>query len=361
MMKLMDKILGWARISVALSVAVALAGGLAGCAEAPVQKDTSNLVWPQPPDKPRIKFVAEYRGQEDFSKETLKASLLGVEQTGLMLQKPYGVATNKAGNQIYVTDTKSAMVVVFDLEARKVVPFVTDGQGGMNNPVEVRLDSKDRVYVTDSYRKEAMIFSPDGKTLKVIGKAEGMDRPSGLALDEQRNKIYISDTTKHRVLVYDLEGKYLRAIGGERGGDPGQLNFPINLVVDKSGNLFVTDTGNFRVQVFSPDGQFVRMFGQLGDAVGSFTRPKGIGIDSDGNVYVVDAAFNNFQIFNAEGQTLLFVGNMGREPGTFWLPAGMYIDAADRIYVVDSINARVQVFQYIKYPKEGVIDEAKKQ
>lgn len=355
-----NNMFNWLRISVLMSLAAVATGGLVGCAEAPVKKDYSNLVWPLPPDKPRIKYLASYSGQVDFDSDSAKASLFGAENGGLGLMKPYGVATNKDGSRIYVTDTKMAMLLVFDLKARKVEPLQTDAHGGLNNPVEVRLDSRDRIYVTDSGRKEVIIYAPDGKTVRSFGKSEKLERPSGLALDEARNRLYVSDTPSHRILMYDLEGNFQKVLVSERGSDPGQINYPINLVVDKSGNLLETDTGNFRVQVFAPDGQLVKTFGQLGDAVGSFSRPKGVALDSDGNIYVVDAAFNNFQIFNAEGQTLLFVGAMGREPGMFWLPAGIYIDSADRIYVVDSINARVQVFQYLKEQKE-VVDEAKKQ
>jgi sugar lactone lactonase YvrE len=111
--------------------------------------------------------------------------------------------------------------------------------------------------------------------------------------------------------------------------------------------LYVTDTMNFRVQVFSPEGVFIRKYGELGASFGQLSRPKGVAVDSAGQVYVVDAAFANFQIFNRDGQLLLFVGQAGIQPGEFFLPAGMHIDERDRIYVVDQYNRRVQVFQYL--------------
>jgi len=90
--------------------------------------------------------------------------------------------------------------------------------------------------------------------------------------------------------------------------------------LDREGNLYVVDFGNFRVQMFSPGGDFLGMFGEAGDKMGDMARPKGIAVDSDGHIYVVDAAFGNFQIFNREGRILLFVGQMGHRPGQFWLP-----------------------------------------
>ena len=71
------------------------------------------------------------------------------------------------------------------------------------------------------------------------------------------------------------------------------------------------DSMNFRVQIFDPDGKFLRVFGKLGDSFGQFARPKGIGVDSEGHVYVVDSAFNNVQIFDETGRLLLFLVGLG--------------------------------------------------
>lgn len=338
----------WMRAVMLACLGVALAG-LFGCASEPVKKkDPSGLVWPSPPEQPRVRYVAEYHGQGDLgAKDGMKAALLGEEKAGLALQKPYGVTASADGKLIYVTDTKLRAVVVFDLEKKEVRLLKTDAQGAMYNPLEIRLDKQGRIFVTDSERKELLVLSPEGKTLMALGKKEEISRPTGLALDEARGRLYVADTVKHRIVVYDLEGRHLRTFG-ERGSEPGQLNYPVNLAVDRDGKLLVSDTGNFRVQVFDGEGTFLDAFGQLGDSYGSFSRPKGVAVDSDNNVYVVDGAFNNFQIFNRDGKILLFVGAMGRDPGMFWLPTGIFVDRADRIYVADSINARIQVFQYIK-------------
>lgn len=320
-----------------------------GCVSNQPKPDTSNLVWPPPPETPRIRYVAEYRGDKDVAERSFKASLLGEERASRSLMKPYGVTASPDGQRILVTDTKAHAVMVFDLQNKKFYPFRTDAMGGLTSPIEVRMDSAGRVYVTDSVKSRLNIYSPQGKTLLSLGKAEQLQRPTGLALDEARGHIYVSDTASHRILIYGMDGGFIREFG-ERGGEPGQFNFPVNLTVDAQGRLYVVDTGNFRVQIFSPEGEFVDTFGQVGDGIGSLARPKGVALDSEGHVYLVDAAFNNFQIFDREGKILLFVGSLGREPGRFWIPTGIFIDAKDRIYVVDSANARVQVFQYLSDP-----------
>lgn len=321
---------------------------LSACVSSPSKPDTSHLLWPAPPEQPRIQFLAQYHGERDLKPASFKDRLLGEKKVAKVLQKPYGVAASADGQRIYVTDTKARNLMVFDLAAKSFGPFQTDAMGGLVSPIEVRLDSRERVYVTDSVHRRVNIYTPLGKTLLSLGKQEALERPTGLALDEARDRFYVADTGKHQVLVFDMAGKLQRRIG-ERGNGPGQFNFPVNLAVDSEGRLYVVDTGNFRIQIFNPEGAFLREFGEAGDGFGAMARPKGVALDSEGHIYLADAAFNNVQVFDEQGQILLFFGALGREPGEFWIPSGIYSTPSDRIYVVDSLNARVQVFQFLAH------------
>ena len=333
-------------------MAVFLLGLLSGCSSAPpVEQHVGDLVWPSPPEQARIRFVKAYRGQIDVEDKTSrKYQLLGMEDDPLWLRKPYGVTVSADGNRIYVTDTKLHGIAVFDLVKHKAYPFHTDGVGGMETPVEVRSDSRGRLYVTDVGARKLNVYSPQGKTLLSLGQTEGMERPTGLAVDEAHNRIYVSDSMRHHVLVYDLQGRFIRVIG-ERGGQPGLFNYPAQLAVDREGKLYVVDMGNFRIQIFSPRGEFISTFGKVGDRIDSIVRPKGIGVDSEGHIYIIDAVAHNFRIFDAEGRLLLIVGKFGFHSGRFRLPAGLFVDAQDRIYVADSGNGQIQVFQYLSESK----------
>ena len=338
---------GWVMVSV-------FALMLAGCGTQPEkQEEAVDLVWPAPPEKPRIRYLTSYSGQSDFvDRSSFKASLLGVEKGGVELQKPFGLTTTPDGKKMYVADTRLHALVVFDFEKKNVGIFSTDAMGALTTPLEVRVTSDNRVIVTDSAAGRVNVYTSEGETLLSLGDAEGLQRPTGLAIDEANNRIYVSDTPSHRILIYNMDGQLVREMG-ERGNGPGELNYPISLALDKHSNLYVVDSGNFRVQVFSPEGEWLRSMGRVGDTYGSLARPKGIAVDSEDHLYVLDAAFNNYQIFNDKGQLMLFVGALGRKPGMFWLPTGIHIDAQDKIYVADSINHRVQVFQYIKHPDDA--------
>ncbi len=104
---------------------------------------------------------------------------------------------------------------------------------------------------------------------------------------------------------------------------------------------------NFRVQLFNKDGEFLSLFGEIGDATGYLSRPKGIATDSYGNIYIVDALFHAVQIFDKSGKFLYKFGGQGHGNGQFWLPVGIYIDDKDYIYIADSYNSRIQIFKLI--------------
>jgi DNA-binding beta-propeller fold protein YncE len=312
------------------------------------------LVWPLPPEQPRIRYVTTYRGVSDFKVRKMpkwKTLLLGAEDPTARpsdeLVKPYGVAVSRLG-RVYVADTVARRVFVFDPEAKGVSFVGETGLGKLTKPVGVAVDGEGKVFVADATMNRVFGYDLAGQLAIAIGREGELESPSGLTVDRERNLLYVADAKKHYVLCYSTkDGSAVRTIG-HRGGGPGEFNFPTNLTVGGNGRLYVADTLNFRIQVFDHDGGFLAEFGAQGDTPGTFNRPKGVGVDSEDHIYVADSSFNNFQIFDAAGQLLLYVGSGGSQPGEFFLPAGLCIDDRDRIYVADQGNARVQVFEYLK-------------
>jgi DNA-binding beta-propeller fold protein YncE len=308
------------------------------------------LVWPLPPDPPRIRFITAYHGVDDFKKKKSrwKSMLLGPETQQQVdhLVKPYGVAAAKDG-RVFVTDTAGRRVFVFDPTAKSVGFVGENGPGKIAKPVGVAVDHHGTVFVADATLKRVFGYGPDGRLAIAIGRDGELQNPSGLAIDRERQLLYVADAKKHQVLCYSSsDGSFIREIG-KRGVESGEFNFPTNIAVDKRGHLYVADTLNFRIQVFDSAGAFVKSIGKQGDGPGHLNRAKGVGVDSEGNIYIADSSFNNFQVFDGDGNILLFVGMTGGGAGEFLLPAGLFVDDQDRIYVADQGNARVQVFQRV--------------
>lgn len=312
------------------------------------------LVWPLPPESPRVRYLTSYHGLADFKTAKTgrwKSVLLGDDPAAARpvetLVKPYGIAVSPRGT-VYVSDTAVRRVFAFDPDAKTVTFVGESGQGKLTKPVGVAVDDDGKVFVADATLNRIFAYSPEGPLLLAIGQDGELKAPSGLAVDRRNHRVYVADAALHKVLCYSSDdGTLVRTIGG-RGADPGSFNFPTNLFVDAQDQLYVADTMNFRIQVFDADGRVVRAFGTQGDTPGTLNRPKGVGVDSEGHVYIADSSFNNFQVFDEQGRLLLFVGSGGNSPGEFMLPAGLYVDDRDRIYVADQGNGRVQVFQFVR-------------
>ncbi|MEO7867569.1 MAG: 6-bladed beta-propeller, partial [Candidatus Eisenbacteria bacterium] len=104
---------------------------------------------------------------------------------------------------------------------------------------------------------------------------------------------------------------------GSQGIGNGQFSDPAGVAVDFSGNVFVTDMGNDRVQVFNGLGVWQFSFGGAGSGPGQFRRPYGIAING-GDLYVVDTGNYRVQKFNLAGSFLLQWGSQGNGDGQFW-------------------------------------------
>jgi DNA-binding beta-propeller fold protein YncE len=336
-------------IALTLTAFFLVAGGCSKQA-AEHKEPLPEIVWPQAPERPRIRFVNFVSTPEDLEIKTTTFSKFMEYFAGKIhrtMVAPYGVETDSAG-KLYVVDTALKTVHVFDVAGSEYYEFTTK-KAFLMSPIDIAIDDKrGYIYVSDSEQKCVKIFKDMGKVfVGEIGR-EIFERPTGLAVNEKTSELLVVDTLSASILRYDLDDNRFKGILGGDGPEAGKFHYPTNIFVTKDGTILVSDSLNFRVQVFSPTGKFLTMFGSEGDKAGYFTRPRGVAADSDGNIYVVDALFDNVQIFNSQGRLLMAFGDHGNGYGEFWLPTGIFIDQNDTIYISDSYNKRIQIFEYLK-------------
>jgi sugar lactone lactonase YvrE len=171
----------------------------------------------------------------------------------------------------------------------------------------------------------------------------------GIAVDSSGD-VYVVDTFNSRIEKFSNSGSYLMQFGSGRGSGPGQLSGPNSVAVDSAGNVFVTDEANFRVEEFAPSGAFSSMFGSNGTGPGQFTAAFGIAVDASGNVYVVDGAHARVEAFTRSG-TFLFqlpcttgACPTGSGSGQLNVPDGIAITSSGLMYVTDVDNNQVDEF-----------------
>lgn len=333
---------------------------LVACAGAPdksVPVFKGPLVWPQPPDQPRVAYETVLRSAADIAVPELDKDKFIRELKGLpapVLNRPVfekaGAIAARQG-RIYVADTSTETIVVFDVPRRRVFRFGQRGANALAKPAGLALDAQLNVYVADAKRRQVLVFDHLGLFLRTIGGPQDLERPTGVAVSRDGERIYAVDrsdneSNNHRVVIYAKDGSKIKVIG-TRGSAEGLFNVPLQATVAPNGTLYVLDSGNFRVQAFDREGNFLRAFGRPGNNPGNLARPRGIAVDDEGLVYVTDASFNNFQIFRPDGQLLLAVGQGSADsnPGRFGLLSGIAADETGRIYVVDQLFNKVEVFR----------------
>ena len=345
--------------------AVCLVGlTLTGCATAPKEfrmdaaavPQQEQMLWPQPPEVPRFRYLGQLLGEQNFKPKAEESSgirsalrwlagLLAGDQAPVELQRPQAGVVDAAG-RIYVTDPGRGAVFVFDVVAGELLVWdKADGLANFANPVGIALGPGGDILVADAQLGYVVRLDSKGEARGRIGKGL-LRRPTGLAYDPRGKRIYVADTYAHDIKVFDDDGRLVATIG-HRGEGPGEFNFPTFLAF-ANGKLYVTDAMNSRIEVFGDEGEVLKLkFGSRGLYLGDLVRPKGVAVDGEGNIYVVESYYDRLLVFNPDGKLLLALGGTGLEPGQFYLPAAVWVDRKNRVFVADMFNARVTMFQFL--------------
>ncbi|XP_035698800.1 tripartite motif-containing protein 2-like [Branchiostoma floridae] len=149
----------------------------------------------------------------------------------------------------------------------------------LRDPFGVAVLQGGRMVVVDWGQQSCLLLQPDGSLIRDIGKGQLQD-PWFIAVDESRDLFFVTDFSAHRVFVFDLEGK-LKFIFGEQGWNEGELYNPTGITVDPAGNIVVVNCGNGRLQVFGPDGTYLRTVATV-----KGRGPRGIALTPDNHIAV---------------------------------------------------------------------------
>ena len=220
--------------------------------------------------------------------------------------RSHGLHVDRQGN-LWATDVGGHVVVKLDREGHALLTLGTQGEAGEWNEANGsrRLNQPNDVVIADN-----------GDIFVVQGHTPG---PNGDA----------------RVLKFSQDGTFITSWGG-KGAGPGQFQVAHGIDIDAQGQLWVADRENQRIQVFEPDGTFVREIGY-----------KGLPCDLDIGrqyIYMVNGFAAQVLRLDLNGKVLAALGQPGKGPGQFGEAHMIAVNEQGEIYVADSVNAALMKF-----------------
>ena len=183
------------------------------------------------------------------------------------LDNPYGVVITK-NEEIVVAENGALCITILNKEGKKVKSF---GTGQFTYPRGVAISHDGYILVTDSHRLQKLTF--EGDCVKSVGsskKGNGplqFNIPIGITVHPTTGQIFIADTSNHRIQVLNKDLTYSHSFG-KRGSSPEQFDLPYYVTFDKEGYLYVADCNNHCIKKFTSTGQYVSTFSSRGSNPG---------------------------------------------------------------------------------------------
>lgn len=243
-----------------------------------------------------------------------------------------------------------------------ILPDALNTAPAPDGPAGLAIDCFGSVYFSDPVNSRVMrIDACDGSSAPIpcLGGAGGQVTqflaPRGLLVPHNRRCLFVADSGNHRIQVFDLATLQLVEIWGQSssgaapqpGSAPGQLNTPWSLAGDSSGNIYVIDYGNRRVQKFNAIGDVVPSFWDNMHSSGSLQRPADIAVrEQNGKIWilVLDVASSTVFVFGPDGRPVAdFAAHGPKLHQLMGLAA-----AGDSLYLGDNTGRRILRFQIEK-------------
>ena len=216
---------------------------------------------------------------------------------------PTYVALNPQTGDIYVSDRPAGSIYEYDAQGTYLRAFAPPTDAPSWQPLALAFDAAGNLYVTDvgDVPHRVRVFDPSGQQIRVLGESEAMSFPNGVTIDGN-GFVYVTDSNNGRLLVFDQNGTVVAKVG--RGSGEGNLGLPRGVAVDAQGRVYVVDSSGQTVFVYGQYQEgterldYLGTFGTEGIADGAFAYPNGIAVDGRGRLYIADSSNNRVQLWS---------------------------------------------------------------
>ena len=223
---------------------------------------------------------------------------------------------------------------------------------GLNKPLGIAVSDDGSVIISEEGGKYITILDKHGvrlnsfkSNIEQYSAEHSMGSECHLAITAKGTLLFTC-ISAYVIMEFSMTGQSIAHVGSKAYRYDGPLQFygPSGIAINKTtGQVYITECINSRVQVLNADLTFSHMFGSRGSEQGELCNPRGIAIDSQGLVYVVDNGNSRIQQFTPEGKHLSSFGTEGSAPGQLIDPHNITVDDNDLLYVCE-YSCRVSVF-----------------
>ena len=274
--------------------------------------------------------------------------------------RPHDVSFDSKGD-VYVSDRDRNDIQKFTPNGTFIMKWGSEGDkaGQFNVPYSIEIDPLDNIYVVDRGNDRIQKFDGNGTFIDQWDRPDSINgteeedefaSPEDMVIDQKSGVIYVTDTGNERVVKLDRNFSYMLEWGSDDGkasNEKGEFNHPHGIDIDSEGNVYVNELENPRIQKFDGNGTFIKQWGSEGKGPGEFTPLlEHLEVDSKRDmIFMVDGALNpRIQIFDTEGNFTTSIGAYGTGDSQLSKPEHVNIDSSGNVYVVDRGNQRMQVF-----------------
>lgn len=245
------------------------------------------------------------------------------------------------GNRIYVADTMNKRVAVFDYNGKYVSKFDSMGKTKMQSPCSITSDVNN-LYVADYRLGKIGIYSKDGAFQGYFAEKH-LGSPQNIVF--KNNKMYVFDMKFQCVKVFDPSGN-IQLKFGKAGGGAAEFRFANGINADDQGNIYVADSDNYRIQVFTPEGKPKAVWrSERKDNAEGYTIPRTISFDKGGFAWTAQLLAGAVSVSDKSGKRLAMFVDGENTDDTMTMPTATWVDANNRLYVTTLGGHRVLVYQ----------------
>ena len=241
------------------------------------------------------------------------------------------VVGGEGTNCITVIDEDGSVVRSFGLGGE------TSNYGRHRSCWGVAFTTDGHIVASDVYYHKLHKLTLRGENIATVGsRGDGhlqFDSPFGITIHPTTGQIYVADETNSRIQVINDDFTYSHSIGS-KGTALGQLQYPYGVALDSAGNVYVGNTGNTSIDVFTSDGMFIRRFGSKGCGDGELGGIKSIAIDRHDLIYVAEYVNHRISTFTTDGQFIKSFDTRKGKPGADW--SGIAVDMLCNLYIIDT-------------------------